>query len=39
MVGGPGSNLADWTPIATNVLGTDPQSAQFPQRFYCVLMP
>ena len=39
------SNLADWPPIATNVLGTDPipftdpQSGLFPQRFYRLLMP
>jgi len=39
------SNLADWTPIATKVLSTDPipftdpQSALFPQRFYRLLKP
>jgi hypothetical protein len=39
------SNLTDWTPIATNTLGaapmhfTDPQSAQFPQRFYRLVKP
>jgi len=39
------SNLSDWTPIATNVLGsgpipfTDPQSGVFKYRFYRVLMP
>jgi hypothetical protein len=39
------SNLANWPPIATNVLGTDPipstdpQSGLFPQRFYRLLMP
>jgi hypothetical protein len=39
------TNLANWTPIATNVLGStptpfsDPQSAQFSRRFYRLLMP
>jgi len=39
------TNLATWAPIATNVLGntptpfTDPQSAQFSQRFYRLLKP
>jgi hypothetical protein len=39
------SNLADWTPLATNILGTDPitftdpESGLFNQRFYRLLMP
>jgi hypothetical protein len=34
------TNLVNWTPVATNVLGSiptpfsDPESAQFSQRFY-----
>ena len=38
-------NLTDWMPIATNVLGSDPilfsdpQSTQFPQRFYRLFKP
>lgn len=40
-----GTNFADWTPVATNVLGsdpilfTDPQSSQFPRRFYRLFKP
>jgi uncharacterized delta-60 repeat protein len=39
------TNLADWTPIATNTLGSapllfsDPDSALFPQRFYRLRKP
>jgi len=39
------TNLSDWTPIATNFLGsdpipfTDPQSAQYPKRFYRLFKP
>jgi len=39
------SNLSDWTPIATNVLGSDPipfadpDSEIFPHRFYRLLKP
>jgi len=39
------TNLLDWTPLSLNTLGsaplsfTDPQSAQFPHRFYQLLMP
>jgi hypothetical protein len=39
------TNLVNWTPIATNVLGStptpfsDPQSAQFSRRFYRLLKP
>ena len=38
------TNLANWTPLATNLLGsdpipfTDPESSQFGQRFYRLLM-
>ena len=39
------TNLTDWMPIATNLLGsdpilfTDPQRSQFPRRFYRLHKP